>query len=96
MVKYINLKMQPDGQEPFDFLININHFLAVDFFGNGFEWDSGSNQEVPFSADNWGDMEEFDFASLMSDLIRTARNSGPATYFVESVPFRVPLEFTTS
>lgn len=96
MVKYINLRMQPDGQEPFDFLINVNHFLAVDFFGNGFEWDTGSNQSVPFNQDEWGDMEEFQFASLISSLIRNTRISGPATYFVESVPFSIPLEFAAS
>lgn len=85
MVKYINLRMEPDGQDPFDFLINTHQLLGLDFQGNGFEFNSGQFQPFPFSTADWNTYDQNVVQSLVGALILNARLSGPAEYYVDSV-----------
>lgn len=91
MVKYINLRITLDGQEPFDYLINIKNVEGVDFDGNGIQFNSGNSSGFPLDTGDLSDYQIDTLADFFGRLIKRARlNSGNA-YILEPQTPPVPL-----
>ncbi|WP_291811438.1 hypothetical protein [Limnobacter sp.] len=91
MVKFLNLRITLDGQEPFDYLINIKNVEGVDFDGNGIQFNSGNSVEFPFSTDDLSDYQVDVLADFLGKLIKRARLNSGNTYILEAETPPVPL-----
>lgn len=91
MVKFINLRITLDGQEPFDYLININHVEGVDFDGNGIQFNSGRSIQFPFDTGDLSDYQVDLFSDFLGKLIHRARLNSGNSYILQAETPPVPI-----